>query len=139
MSVTWSGLDELRDSLRTLAPDLAEEAEGIIDDAAELAKAAVIQGYPRGLTADLRDHVGTTSTSIGRFGTSITVANTSALAWIFENGSQARHNKLGANRSVMPPGHVFVPAMIRHRAAMWVKLRALVERAGLVVTGTPDV
>jgi hypothetical protein len=136
VSVTWSGLDELRENLRTLTPDLAEEADGIIEHEAQLAKAEVAQGYPPG---ELRDRLGSTTTSVGRFGTSVMLSNSSPVAWIFENGSQARHNKLGANRGVMPPAHAFVPPIVRHRAAMWTKLRALVERAGLVVTGTPDV
>jgi hypothetical protein len=54
---------------------------------------------------------------------------------MFENGTMVRHTRIGANRGAMPPGHVFVPTAIRHRAAMYRNLRDMLEREGLLVTG----
>jgi hypothetical protein len=71
----------------------------------------------------------------GRFSAGAIVKNTAKHAWIFENGTQARHNDLGANRGSMPPGHVFIPAVIKRRRIMYQQLRALLERHGLKVSG----
>ncbi len=134
--LVFSGLEELRAQLRTLPADLAEEASVDVHEAARAAKSAIVDAYPD-RTGDLRDHVVLEDRAAGPFGAAVIVKNTSKLAWIFENGSQARHTALGANRGSMPPGHVFLPNIIRQRRTMYEKLRALLVAHGLVVTGEP--
>jgi len=131
--LTWTGLAELKADLRALPGGLAGDASGIVMEAADGAKADM--HYPR-RTGDLADKlkVERVSTS-GPFGAGARVVNTSKIAHIFENGSQARHNALGANRGSMPPGHVFVPAVVRRRRAMYEQLKALLVRHGLQVSG----
>jgi hypothetical protein len=63
------------------------------------------------------------------------VVNRSPHAWMFENGTQARHTAIGANRGAMPPGHVFIRIAIIKRKQMYAQLRGLLERHGLKVTG----
>jgi hypothetical protein len=63
------------------------------------------------------------------------IVSKSPLAFIYENGTQVRHTELGYNRGRMPPAHVFVPAMIRHRKRMYELLREMLKRKGLKVTG----
>ena len=58
-------------------------------------------------------------------------------AWLFEHGSQARHNDIGANRGSMPPGNIFGPIAGRARRRMNEQFVAMLERNGLTVTGEP--
>lgn len=132
--IVWSGLEELKQQFRSMPAELTNEASGIVDRAGEYAKSSVIQGYPR-RTGDLRNHVTLTHFENGKFGAGSILKNTAKHAWLFENGSQARHNDLGANRGAMPPGHVFVPAVIRWRKWMYGQLKDMLVRSGLTVTG----
>lgn len=129
----WRGLDELKAALRELPAHLASEAQDIVFGAADAAAAEIVAAYPS-RTGNLRKGVSVKrQTSV--FSTTATVINKATHAFIFENGTQARHNKIGANRGSMPPGHVFVPRVVRHRRAMYEGLKDLLEREGLMVTG----
>lgn len=130
----WKGLDELRAELRRLPSEMVSEATGIIHDAAARAAVSVQSHYPK-RTGDLKKGVKVVKVFAGQWGAGAAVRNTSNLAYIFENGSQARHTKIGANRGSMPPGHVFIPTMRIHRRAMYAHLRALVASKGLEVSG----
>lgn len=127
------GLAELTQALRELPAVLNQEAAGIVFGAADQAKDEIVAAYPEH-TGNLKSHV-TVSHSGGAFGTSAIVKNTAKHAWIFENGTQARHTAIGANRGSMPPGHVFIPIAIRKRREMVHNLAELVRREGFEVTG----
>ncbi len=138
MSV-FDGLDELRAALRSLPADLAAEATTIVQQAAVGAKADM--QYPA-TAAELTEHLVVDTVDGGPYGAAARVRNTSRMAFWFENGTEARHyitkahgvrHELGR----MLPGHYFLPPVIRRRAAMYQQLKALVERHGLTVTGTP--
>lgn len=130
--IVFEGMDELRQQLRNLPTDLGGEAAHIIEASANAAAATIKAGYPA-RTGNLRDHVYVTHERT-QFGAIGIVKNTAKHAWIFENGTQARHTDLGANRGSMPAGHVFVPAVIRERKRMYEDLKDLVVRHGLEVT-----
>jgi hypothetical protein len=130
--IVWSGLEELKQQLRDLPAALAGEAGSIVLGAADGARADM--HYPR-RTGDLADHLTITKVTTGPFGAGAVVRNTSKHASLFENGTQARHTAIGANRGTMPPGHVFIPAVIRHRRAMYAQLTDLLVRHGLIVSG----
>jgi len=132
--VVWNGLAELREALRNLPADLTAEASHVVEGAANAAAADIKAGYPV-RTGNLRDHVFVSHRDKGRFSAGAVVKNTAKHANIFEVGTQARHNSLGANRGSMPPGHVFVPAVIKRRRIMYEQLKALLERHGLKVSG----
>lgn len=136
-SVTWSGLDELRAELRRLPAELAADAGAIVLKAAESAKAEIVAAYPK-RTGNLAGHVTVSASSKGLYGAGAIVRNSAKHAWIFENGTQARHTSIGANRGAMPPGHVFLPAVIRKRRDMYAALKDLLVRHGLTVSGTGD-
>lgn len=135
----WNGLEELKAQLRSLPADLTGEASEIVRDTGAAAADEVRAGYPS-RASDLRDHVTVTFTTSG-YATGAVVKNTSKLAYIFENGTMARHyfTRRGVRHLTgrMPPGHVFVPIMVRRRRAMYAQLADLLTRHGLTVSGTP--
>jgi hypothetical protein len=132
--IVWNGLAELREQLRNLPAELTGEASHLVEGAANAAAADIKAGYPV-RTGNLRDHVFVSHRDKGRFSSGAVVKNTAKHAHIFEVGTQARHNSLGANRGSMPPGNVFIPAVIKRRRAMYEQLKALIDRNGLKVSG----
>lgn len=134
--VFLDGLDELRADLRAMPAELAVEAGPIVLEAAERAKASM--HYPR-ITGDLQDHVKVETVSGGRFGAAAKVTQGSRLGYIFEHGTVARHyfTRSGAKHLTgrMPPGHVFVPAVIQARRQMYDELKAFVAEKGFQVSG----
>jgi hypothetical protein len=139
----FTGLDELREALRHLPAALAAAAAEVVLSEARAAEADVRQVYEahvdRGTLAS-RLYL---STSSSAFGAGALIKNTAKHAWIFENGTQARHWASGKSTGTMwgktaqPPTHVFVRAMQTHRRRMYEQLRAILERQGVQVTGEP--
>jgi len=128
------GLQDLRDALRRLPVELRDEAASVITEHADRAADEITTEYEaHTFTGHLAQHTYVSRRDPGPFGAGATVRNTSPHAWIFENGSQTRRSRSG-NASPMPPGHVFIPIVIRHRRAMRGQLVAIVRRAGLQVT-----
>lgn len=134
--LTFPGLDELRRDLRNLPAELAGEASGIVTAAADGAKSDIV--YPR-VTGDLADHLKIEPSSAGPFGAGVVLKNTSKLAEIFENGTEARHyvtvNGVRKTTGRMPPGNIFIPAVVRRRREMYEQLKAMLTRRGLEVSG----
>lgn len=132
------GLAELRAELRRLPKKLRDDAEVIVDNAAKGAAGEIRVGYEQhrssGELADKVELITDLPGEGGAFAGAI-VQNTSKLAYIFEHGTQARHNALGANRGSMPAAHIFIPAMIRWRATMYDNIRQMMRQAGLTVDG----
>lgn len=134
--LVFNGLAELRAELRQLPAELAGEAGEIVSGAAEGAKNDIVEAYPE-RTGNLRSRVTVSRTAgSGLYGVAAIVKNTAKHAWIFENGTQARHTDIGANRGAMPAGHVFIPAVIRRRRQMYERLKGLLTKHGLVVSGS---
>lgn len=135
MSVSFKieGLEELRQQLQKLPAVLADKAQQRIVSAAQLANSRIRNGYPV-RTGNLRNHV---YVSVRRTGVAVvaTVKNTAKHAYIFENGTQARHTDLGASRGSMPPGHVFIPVVAQERRAMYEDLKEIISEEGLEVSG----
>jgi Bacteriophage HK97-gp10, putative tail-component len=132
----FEGLDELRAALRNLPTHLAAEASRPVQGAANAAAASIKAGYPV-RTGKLRDHL-IVETIDAPFQAGALVKNTARHAAIFEYGTQARHTAIGANRGSMPPGHVFIPAIVRARRRMYEDLKGLLERNGLQVSGDAE-
>lgn len=131
--LVFDGLAELRAALRQLPQELTGEGSHIVEGAANGAAAEIKGKYPR-VTGHLIDGVEVDFVH-GQFVAGAIVRNKAKHAFIFENGTQVRHTELGANRGAMPPGHVFVPAMIRKRRRMYEDLKAMLTRHGLQVSG----
>lgn len=138
----FTGLDELKEALRSLPADLAEDAASYVEAAAYSAERDVRQVYEAHKhSGNLAAHLSIT-TETSAYGANARIKNTAFHAWMFENGTQARHWKSGKGTGAMwgktsqPPTHVFVRAMITHRKQMYDRLRAVLERQGLAVTGS---
>lgn len=147
--IVFQGLDQLRAELRNLPAELTGEATSIVMDTAIQTKETVGAVYAKhrhtgNLLHDLTLHV----EEIGPFGTSAEVRSRAFHAWLFEKGSQARHyftvNGKRVDTGEMwgktsnPPTHIVARTASRMRRLMNQKLRALVERKGLTVTGTDE-
>ena len=65
--------------------------------------------------------------------------NTSKLAYIFENGTEARHyvtvNGKQHLTGKMPGFHIFIPIVMQERRNMYADIRALLTAKGLTATG----
>lgn len=133
-TLTFQGLDELRAALRALPDDLTGEAGHIVEGAANGAAVDIKTAYPS-RTGNLRDGVTVTQVAAGKYAAGAVVKNTAKHAYIFENGTQARHTAIGANRGSMPAGHVFIPTIIRERRKMYDALKDVLVRHGLIVSG----
>ena len=131
--IVWTGLEELKTQLRALPPTLVGDAGRLVTAAADGAKSDM--HYP----GDLGDRVVVKTIPVGPFAAKAVVTNPHALAIIFEHGTQARHyvTTKGVTHLTgrMPPGHVFIPAVVRRRRAMYDQLKALLETHGLTVSG----
>jgi hypothetical protein len=130
--VRWDGLEEYRELLRALPEALAQETAHLVEAAANGAALDIRRAYPV-RTGKLRDRVTVTRLNKGKYGTGLIVKNTAPHAWLFENGTQARHTALGANRGSMPPGHVFIPLAIKARRRLYGQVKDLLVRKGALV------
>jgi len=132
----WDGLEELKAALRELPDDLKGEASHLVEGRANAAAMDIRSGYAgHRHSGNLQSKVTVTHFENGRYSTGAIVKNTAKHAWLFENGTQARHTKAGWNRGRMPPGHVFVPRIIRHRRMLYREIIEMMVRNGLAVTG----
>jgi hypothetical protein len=140
----WSGLDALREQLRRLPADLAAEAAPIVTAAAEAAATELRGIYlAHEVSGNLANHVVLSpSNGAGQFGARVVLKSTGKHAWLFDNGSQARHyvrdgndHKTGQMWGHSAPTHVAVTTIMKHRRQMEDALRGVVARAGFTVTG----
>ena len=128
----FDGLEELRASLRRLPKDLRDDAEAIVFESAEAAEKEIREAYEKHrVSGELADKLSVQQLKGGSAFAGALIQNKSKLAFIFENGTQARHNAIGANRGAMPPAHAFVPKVIKWRKIMYQKLRAMMRLHGL--------
>jgi hypothetical protein len=135
----FDGIAELKEALRRLPHEFTEEAVHIVEGVANGAAATIKGNYAR-VSGNLVDGV-SVDIERGAFAASAVVKSKSPHAWIYENGTQVRHTDAGANRGRMPPappGRAFIPAMIKARRRMYEQFAAMLERHGLVVTGSAD-
>jgi len=135
---TIDGLDALRAELRKLPAELTAEAGHLIEGKAADAAVAVRAGYGAHRdSGNLQDHVVVVKRAAGRFGVAFEVRSTARHAYIFDNGSEARHyitqNGVRHLTGKMPPRPVFIPALVHARHRMYEGLRGVLTRAGLQV------
>jgi len=128
----WDGLAELMEALQRLPDDLKAGVGPIVLAHATTAERDIRAAYPV-RTGNLRDGMHVQTINAGRFGAAAVVMNRAPHAGIYENGTQARHTSIGANRGAMPPGNIFVPIVMRERRAMYADLIDYVHRMGFEV------
>ena len=134
-SLTFIGLDALRKALLALPAELAAQAAGIVEGAADGAAAEIKAAYPEGDTGNLRRGVRVRSERAADYVVRRVVRSTAPHATLFETGTQTRQTRLGYNRGFMPGANIFVPVVTRRRRAMFEQLVTIVEEAGLDVRG----
>jgi hypothetical protein len=133
-----AGLTELREALRKLPADLANEGGVIVQAHAEDAMRRMDAKYAEHeWTGNLRDSLSMTmETAYLRFGARAVVRNRAPHAYWAEHGTQIRKTTKGVSRGAMPPLKIFIPIAQQVRRVMVRALVALVQRAGLVVSDT---
>ena len=134
---TIDGYADFREALRDLPPEMSGEGANLVEASTNAATAAVKAEYGRHtVTGNLQAHTYSTiqRNQAGAIGT---VKNTAKHAWIFENGTQARHyvtrNGVQHLTGRMPPFHVFVPILMRERRRLDGDLADLLRRSGFTV------
>jgi hypothetical protein len=129
-----------------LLPDeLKGEARHIVEAAANGAAAEIGAKYSV-RTGHLRDGLQVRPSEVSHFGAGAILINRAKHAWLYDNGSQARHytTKSGARHDTgamwgkTPPTHVFVRTVIRKRRQMYEQLKDLLTRNGLQVSGDAE-
>ena len=111
--VKWNGLDTFKDELHVMAADLVDEANAILVESAEAAKAAIAAAYPvrkgglrRGLVLQ---------PSRGTVLTGVELRQTAPHGHLYERGTVVRENKAGAHRGFVKPTPTFVPIAAAYR------------------------
>lgn len=141
MSVQWSReLEELHQWMRIIPEELTGEASHIMEDAANGAAVAVKQVYGQHrVTGKLQNGVSVSHFFKGKFIAYAIVKSASPIAWLFDNGSQARHWASGKSTGTMwgktPPTHIFVKTAIHFRRRGYEACKELLVRKGFQVSG----
>jgi hypothetical protein len=139
--MVWEGLDELVAEILALPAACTGEGQKLAEATANAVTFEIRSAYAV-RTGDTRNKTKMAPLkSKGEFVAGAMVTNTSKLALIIENGSQARHyftvNGVKHLTGKMPPAHVFVPRIVRARQKLLQQLKAMVTRHGATVTGEP--
>ena len=140
MSLTLDGLAALKQALLDLPAELQAEAGHVVEGYANRAAVDIKAAYAaHWITGELTKKLTVEFDLTSGVAASAVVKNTSKLAYIFENGTEARHYVTVNGKTHLtgrgPGFHVFIPVVERERAAMWVALADLVRSKGLQVTG----
>jgi hypothetical protein len=134
-ALSIQGIAELKDALGRLPEELKGQSTQIVLDSAYAAQAEIVAAYPKGPTGKLKKGVKVRVQEIGPYSVAAQVRSSAPHGWLYEYGTKARKTKRGWNRGTMPnPPDVFIPAMVRYRRAMYLKLADLIRSTGLVVT-----
>ena len=136
MSVTWTGLTELRTALQNMPEELAGEASHIVEGAANGAASQIRRVYPVKTGAMVSGVV--VEHNQQKVSASAVVRSKSPHAHLFERGTKARRTAKGANRGSMPEApesEKMVPIVIRTRRRMYVELADMLRRIGFHVGG----
>lgn len=133
----WNGLDEFYDQLRTMPAEMTGEAAHITEGVANAAALEIRSAYPVGPTGNLRDQVYVTHWERGhQFSVGAIVKSAAPHAWLYENGSAARHYYTKATGTkhetgAMSAHHTFVRTMMDHRRRYYGLLADLLKRHGI--------
>lgn len=142
--LTWVGLREYRAALLTLPEDSSVEAAKVMDGEINGAYVEISQVYGQHRhTGALQRRLQiqplvSRGLTVGR-----KLRSGSPIAWLFDNGSQARHWANGKSTGRMwghtPPTHIFRRSEGRARARILTQLVEMMRRRGAsTVTGEPD-
>jgi hypothetical protein len=111
--VKWTGLDTFKQELQVLTADLVDEANAIMTESAEAAKADISAAYPV-QKGGLRDGL-VLREARGTLLAGYELVQTAPHGWLFEHGSKPRYNREGAFRGVMSATPTFIPIAAAYR------------------------
>jgi len=136
LMVQWTGLDTFEDELRVLTADLVDEANEIMLESCEAAKADIAAAYP--VTSRLRAGLVITPAR-GMVLAGATLTQTAPHGWIYEHGTKVRENKFNQNRGASGPHPTFEPiAHAYRRTAISAVMFRLYAHGASEVTGDVD-
>lgn len=115
LEVSWSNLDALYEELRTLPQELIGEANAILLESAQSAKAAISAAYPE-KTGNLKRGL-VLRPARGRTFAGAILRQRAPHGWIYEHGTKKRKNFAGQNRGRMPARPTFWPIAEVHQTA----------------------
>ena len=137
-TVQWTGLDSFLDELRLMPANLVDEAQDIMRESAEAAKADIAAAYPQKSGA-LRRGL-TLRPARGILLAGVELRQTAPHGWIYENGTTVRETKDKKNRGQMKGRAVFEPrAHAYRRTAISAVMFRLYAHGADQVTGEIDV
>lgn len=133
-NVTWTGMQEYLAELRRLPGESKGEAEKLIRGTVNGAFVTVAGVYEQ------HQHTGTLRRRLKISDDGKQLTSGSPLAWLFDNGSQARHWASGKSTGRMwgrtPPTHIFAKTVGRARRKLTEAYKAMLLRRGATsVTG----
>jgi hypothetical protein len=136
--VKWTGLDSFKQELQTLTADLVDEANAILTESAEAAKADIAAAYPLGKTGNLKRGL-VLRPARGLVLSGAELVQTAPHGYLYERGTRPRETSDHQNRGVMPANPTFVPiaAAYRRTAMSQIQFRLYWHGASRV-TGEPD-
>jgi hypothetical protein len=136
--VQWTGLDTFYDELRLLPANLVDEAQEIMRESAEAAKADIAAAYPHKTGALARGL--TLTPARGTLLAGFELRQTAPHGWIYEHGTTVRETTTGANRGQMHGRAVFEPRAHAYRrsAISAVMFRLYAHGAARVVGGAEE-
>lgn len=132
--IVWHGLEEFRAQLRQVPAACTNEAARIVEGGVNSAFVQISTVYGRHrYTGTLQDRLKITPLRAGgAFTTGLVLKSGSPLAWLFDNGTQARHWKSGKSTGTMwgktPPTHIFLKTVIKTRREITHQLHGMVHR-----------
>jgi hypothetical protein len=142
----WDGLKEYRDQLAKLPEDCRGEAAKTIEGVVNGAYVTIARVYgEHQLTGTLRRRLVIAPLKVaGQMTTGLVLRSGSPLAWLFDNGSQARHyteesgvpHSTGKMWGKTPPTHIFARTVGFGKRKITDQLKAMLLRHGATrVTG----
>lgn len=137
--VTWTNLEPFKDQLQTISKTLLEEADGILRDGAEAAKAEIVTAYRRGPTGNLKRGVKIRAARGSWIG-GVELKQTAPHGHLYEHGTVVRHTQDGAHRGRMAARPTFGPIAAHHQRLTLILLMATIrEHGAATVAGEADV
>jgi len=135
-------MEELRETLRNLPDALKHDAEEIVHGAVDAAEAEIYAAYGQ-KSGNLRRGLKQEVVASNPFGITVRLKNTAKHAWLWDNGTEARHyttetgaiHETGAMWGKTAPPHTFVRGASKWRRRMYEQLRTMLEDHGLLTRG----
>jgi hypothetical protein len=140
MSLVFDGLADLKVALLAMPKELQVEAGHIVQAHANAAAARIKDAYGQHwVTGYLTKGVTVTYDLTTGVAASAVLKSTAPHAYLFENGSEARHyttvNGKLHQTGRMTGFHVVIPRVMQERRNMYADIKDLLVRKGLIVSG----